>query len=309
MKIVVTGASGFIGGEIVEFLSNNRHNQIIAIGRSFVSRFQNIANIEYVQTDLTRHPLAIDCDVCIHCAGLADDSASEREFFLHNVYATQQLLSSLKNCQTFIFISSSSVYDFSDGRIKKETDLSSEDKLSYYGKSKLLAEKLISQSDITSVNILRPRAVYGNNDRVLMPRILRLLKGNTFILPGKLNVMTNLTHINNLIEAVDAVITQQAKGNNIYNIADKKVYHLRSIFKAIGKRKKGDSVFFFEVPLHALRFFASVNRILGMKLIPVTKQALEYMSQNSVMDCSKSVDDLGLKYSYDFFGSIDALDL
>src|SRR6218665_2924874 len=109
MNILVTGASGFIGGYVVVQLAKNPSYSIIATGRSYTSAFSAYSNVKYVQADLTQHFPNISCDVCIHSAGLADDKSTAKQFERNNVEATNRLLISLNGCKTFIHISSSSI--------------------------------------------------------------------------------------------------------------------------------------------------------------------------------------------------------
>jgi len=300
MKILVTGATGFIGGEVAEHLASNSNLKIIATGRSFTNRFDAFPNVAFIQADLTRQIPPFECDVCIHCAGLADDKASEAEFRKHNVLGTGHLLKALKGCKRIIFISSSSVYDFRDGEFKKEEDASLQLNLTPYGKSKLLAETLVAGSGIETVFILRPRAVYGKNDRVLMPRIIKLIKGKIFFVPGKLEVKTSLTHIQNLLEAITIAITASKNGKYIFNVADKNPYLLKAVFEKIGIVHTGDKVHFVHLPLVLIRCIISLTQALGIKTT-FSLQSLDYLSFHSIIDTSKIEKELSFQSKYQFF--------
>jgi nucleoside-diphosphate-sugar epimerase len=150
MKILVTGASGFIGGNLVELLAADERNDIVATGRSFTNKFDPYPNVAYFQQDLSVAVPDQSCDVCIHCAGLADDRSSIEQFITHNVKATENLLHAVRHCKVMIFISSASVYDFADGKVKFEEDAHMSDQISLYGQSKLLAEEAIGASGIRS---------------------------------------------------------------------------------------------------------------------------------------------------------------
>jgi 2-alkyl-3-oxoalkanoate reductase len=300
MKIMVTGASGFIGGEVTEYLATKVGLNIIAMGRSLTNRFDAFPNVEFIQADLTRQIPSFECEVCIHCAGLADDRATEEEFMRNNVLATEHLIDSLTGCKKLIFISSSSVYDFSDGNPKREEDASLHAKLSTYGKSKLLAESKVAESGIASVFILRPRAVYGKNDRVLMPRIKKLIKGKIIFAPGKLEVNTSLTHIKNLIEAVNIAVSVSKSGIHIYNVADKNPYLLKSVFEKIGVAQTGGKVRFVHLPLVFIKSMISLAHALGIR-INFSLQSLDYLALHSIIDTSKIQKELAFHAKYEFF--------
>jgi 2-alkyl-3-oxoalkanoate reductase len=300
MKILVTGASGFIGGEVTEYLATKAGMDIIALGRSFSTRFDGFSNVKYIQSDLTIQIPSFECEVCIHCAGLADDRATEEEFMRNNVLATEHLIDSLKGCKKLIFISSSSVYDFSDGNPKREEDAFLRANLSPYGKSKLLAERKVAESGIASVFILRPRAVYGKNDRVLMPRIKKLIKGKIIFAPGKLEVKTSLTHLKNLLEAVKIAITGSKSGIHIYNVADKNPYLLKAVFEKIGIAQTGGKVRFVHLPMVFIKCMISLAHALGIR-INFSLQSLNYLALHSIIDTSKIQKELAFQAKYEFF--------
>jgi len=74
----------------------------------------------------------LQCDICIHSAGLADDRSDKNLLYKNNIFATQNLINSIKGCQKFIFISSSSIYNFDDQIIKSEEDVDLSSHISEY---------------------------------------------------------------------------------------------------------------------------------------------------------------------------------
>lgn len=296
LTVFVTGASGFIGGDIVRFLAATNPNWVIlANGRSALNQPFESPNVRYIQGALEDFQERFQADIAVHCAGLADDRSEASELLKHNVQATSHLLDCLQGCRCFIFISSSSVYDFSDGLPKSESDLPLDMScISAYGRSKRAAEQLLEASGLPSVYILRPRAVYGLNDRVLQPRILRLLKGRRLFLPGQLAIRSSLTHIENLISAVVLSIGQCAPGVHIYNVADQETYILRHVFGAIARRKLNASPKIVVLPMRLLKAAAFFGALLGLKM-PFSRQSLNYLSQHSVLNTGKIRQDLGYK--------------
>lgn len=307
MKILVTGATGFIGGEIVEMLAKDKQINIEATGRSNTNRFIGYTNVTYFQQDLCVEIPLQNCDVCIHSAGLADDQSTEEEFYRNNIEATENLLKALTNCKLFIYISSASVYDFSDGKIKTEMDTSHTKKISLYGKSKLYSEKIVLSSPIKSVYILRPRAVYGKGDRVLLPRILKLIKKNKMIVPSKLSTKTSLTHIQNICEVVNKSIKQSKPGKHIYNVADKVEYDLKTVFSEILYKKTGAKKI-IQIPFWLVKLLVGINKVLGRKT-NFNHQSIDYISQNSTLSLKRIEQDLGYQGKCNFLESIDQLDI
>jgi len=307
MRILVTGASGFIGGRIVEMLAKNQTYQILATGRSPTSKFIPLKNVTYFEQDLNEEIQHLTCEVCIHCAGLADDRSTQKELILNNVLATENLLTAVQHCNLFIYISSSSVYDFSDGKPKCEDDTIDNKCISPYGRSKLEAESIVSNSNIKSIYILRPRAVYGEGDRVLLPRILRLIKWNRMFIPGNLSNRSSLTHIENLCEAVEKSLLLALTGVHIYNIADKVDYNLNVVFREIMIRKSR-SAYMIKIPEGLIKFLILTNKALGIKG-QISSQSYKYISEPSQLNIDKAVEQLNYRGNRDFFESLDQLNI
>jgi nucleoside-diphosphate-sugar epimerase len=306
MRILVTGASGFIGGYVVRQFANNLSCSIMAIGRSYTSQFEKLKNVEYLQFNLADRFSDLYCDICIHCAGLVDDSATKKDFEVNNVKATRLLLRSLKNCGVFIYISSSSVYDFCDEKVKSESDARINSNISFYGISKLKAEELIRKSNIPSIYILRPRAVYGSGDRVLLPRILKLIGRRAIFAIGSFQVKTSLTHIHNLFEAIQKSLIKSERGIHVFNISDDYVYNLKDVFGEIAYFMYGHRNFIY-IPIWFVKIIVLISSVF--KLRPtVTDQSLKYLTQHSVLSIYNAKEKLNYKGSFNFFDSISQLD-
>jgi 2-alkyl-3-oxoalkanoate reductase len=308
MKILVTGASGFIGGKIVENLAKNTEYDVLATGRSSsTAKFGNYPNVTYFTQDLKNNLPFLSCDVCIHCAGLADDRSSDEQLTTNNVDATANLLAALEGCNLLIFISSASVYDFSDGVPKREEDADTNIPVSSYGKSKLAAEKLVIDAKVKSVYIIRPRAVYGPGDRVLLPRILRLIKGSSMIVPANLSKRTSLTHIENLYEAVHNALLQANPGTHIFNIADNATYDLNAVFGEILEKKAGKKLL-IRIPAILIKALLIVNGLLGRKG-QFTRQSYTYITEHSQLSIEKAQTHLRYTGSHKFYKSINELEV
>lgn len=297
MKYLITGASGFIGGALVDHFRMRPDTEILATGRAHRHRWHGMANVRYASLDLTEDIPDLSCDLCIHAAGLADDHSDEQSLFMANVRSTEQLISALKNCRCIVFISSASVYDFADGQVKKEDDSGGQG-ISSYGASKLEAEHRVARSGIPSVYILRPRGVYGPGDRHLLPRIRRLIKGNWMLLPGQLNVKSSLTHVSNLIQAVEHCLRRSETGVHRFNIADKDVYTLRQVFGCLG-RGMNNRIRLIPIPLWLVKGWIQWSRWRG-KSCPVSPQAIHYLNHPSVLDISRACSELAYAPQHSF---------
>jgi nucleoside-diphosphate-sugar epimerase len=192
--ISITGATGFIGAHLVRHFSQLGYS-VEATGRQKIPPIQLLQFASYLQADIAHYVPDLKGDIVIHTAALASDTASWEDLYETNVEGTKRVYEAAKNCRLFIHISSASVYPFQEKPLS-ETDVKQELILSNYGKSKYLSEEVLKQNQQDSnVVILRPRAVYGTGDRILLPRILKLVKMQSIIAPSALDIQDSMPHI------------------------------------------------------------------------------------------------------------------
>ena len=298
MKIVITGANGFVGASLCRYFYEHGH-QVIATGRQAKPNAKLLTYATYIQADITNPIKHFDADVCIHAAGLASDTVDYEDLFLNNVTGTQQVLAAAKSCQYFIFISSSSVYNFT-AKPATESDASLSASLSDYGKTKLLAEELVKANIPAHQQrlILRPRAIYGTGDRVLLSRLLKLVRWQTIFYPANNRLQTSATHINNIAYAIELFLSWQNKSPlQLFNIADDQVYSLKDLTLKMLNAVEGRSLSVVNVPLSVLRSLANIN---PKRVSPL---ALKIFTKNSVLDLGHIKNALAYQPSYSFDNS------
>ncbi len=297
VKVLVTGASGFVGGQVVKQLATMQHIKVLATGRRNCPDEIKQLGIEYIPIDLNMLDQNWSCDICIHCAGLAEDTSSFEELTEHNVHGTENLIRHLENCIMFLYISSASVYNFKKFSIAREVDAVLTPDISDYGRTKLKAEEIVRESGINSIYILRPRAIYGLGDQKLYPRIMSRLKKGYFIVPGNLSVSNSLTHIDNLVECIKLCIQNKEQGVKIYNVADARNYNLRNVFRALGE-KESTNVKFLSIPIPLVHGLVRLAAFFNIS-IALTKQSIDYVTLPSELDIAKIRKELRPKLQYD----------
>lgn len=173
MKILLTGASGFIGGRFMQRFRGTSGLELLGVGR------RALADADYRAVDLSR-PFDLDFapDVLIHAAALSSPFAPRREYLRHNVDATRHVIdwSRKHGLPKLIYISSSSVhYRPRDQLGIREDDPIGPAFANTYAETKAAGEALVRDYPGTWT-ILRPRAVFGPGDTVLFPRLLAAAK-------------------------------------------------------------------------------------------------------------------------------------
>lgn len=304
-KICITGATGFVGAHLVRHFAH-RGYEVIAVGRQQSPPPKLLQLARWVRADITRPLPRIECDWCIHAAALAADRGTPEAFTATNVRGTEHVFRAV-TAPHFIQISSASAYNFST-QPQRETDAYLNPKLSLYGRSKLEAEQWLAQhaSQKASVTVLRPRAIYGTHDRVLLPRILGLVKWGRIILPGTAEVALSMTHISNLIVAIEAVIPAEQKGFYTYNVADEQTYQLREVITQLNAGVHQKNIPYLALPLH---FTQRVVTFLQKVQIPVqlTTSAIDYVSQPLTLDLTRIQTELGYRAATDFYRELPQL--
>lgn len=282
MKIIITGATGSLGAALTRYFSLKGH-EVIASGRDNNPPNNLHTFASYFQADITKPFQFPDADVCIHTAALSDDKASLKELLPANVGGSENVINAAKNCNKFIHISSSSVYTPNDNLITEEMVESEESKLlAPYGKSKLLSEKKVWETTKhDSCFILRPRAFYGAGDRVILPRVLKLVNNGTFQRPGKMDVNVSLTHYSTVAHAIECCIASDKTGIHTYNVADDQDYIFIDIMRKIIKD-------LYDTPVKEKEIRIGVLKLLALfKIGGITPLLVRSFTKDMVLDISK----------------------
>jgi nucleoside-diphosphate-sugar epimerase len=244
-KVFVTGATGFIGGHVVEALLNAGYYVECLIRDHLKAKFLKNLGATLVKGDLsgfsTWKTSLRDCDAIIHCAAFRGERAIGWErYYEVNTLATMKLLEvALQyNIPKFIFISSVGVYGTSPKQLPaNEETIYNPD--SNYHKSKMLAEQAIlrlasREESNTKVTIFRPTITYGPRDTGFLYNILRYVKKGVFPIIGNGKNFIHLLYIDGLIKAIlKDMESYQRRKVSIYNIADKEPITYRDILFVI----------------------------------------------------------------------------
>ncbi len=275
-KIIITGATGFLGAHLVRHLSGLGHH-ILALGRQPKPPDALLQWAEYQCVDMSRPLPAFEADMVVHAAALASDSARYSDLFLANVTATEHLLAATQAVPKWLLVSSSSVYPYANGQPQTEADAGTHAHLlTDYGKTKWLSEQALTAHPNTDQCrlVLRPRAIYGVGDRVILPRLLGMVKGGTFTRPGPMRNHTAQTNVRLLAEVAERYLMQPwaAGRTTTLNVADAQPYLMGSTMHTFLESLYERPLAVREVPLWLLHMVAATR--LSKRVTPLLLNAV-----------------------------------
>lgn len=303
--IFITGATGFVGATLVRHFAAQGW-EVTASGRLGPPK-PLLALAKYVRADLQNTLPTQAADVVVHAAALASDSANWADLKQANVDGTSHVFEATKESRCFIYISSSSVYDFKN-ELHTEYEPVDYQLLSPYGRSKRMAEDWLLNQDWSGrqLFILRPRAVYGLGDRVLLPRLLRLIRFGQILAPGDMRVSSSLTHVGNLAAVVDGCASLQVSENlnrQVFNVADAKPYEMREVVQRLLSEIYGKELAFQALPLGPLRSLAN-----ALETLHLTKQFTPYslasVSKHCILDLQRIETSMGYQPELHFWNTL-----
>lgn len=231
-KIIVTGASGFLGGRLLKYLTQWKDSfEVVGTGRRTERKaeFEQL-NCRYQTGDLLNvdfcNSLLTGAGAVVHCAALSAPWGKRDEFVKANIIATLNLLNSAQQTgvKTFVFISTPSIYYTSQPRFNvSESESLPAKMINEYAATKWEAEQeVVSRHSATFKTIaLRPRAIIGAEDTVIFPRLLKAYESRRLKIIGSGQNIVDLTTVRNVIEAIICALQAPAEAyGQAYNITN-----------------------------------------------------------------------------------------
>lgn len=254
-NILICGATGFIGRNLVEYYSKN--NKVYAVWNKRKPNF-NHPNVQWVKADL-RNPKDIkhifkNIDICLQFAatttGAKDIISKPYIHVTDNVVMNSLLMREAfhQGLEHFIFPSCTIMYQKSESALK-ESDFNPADELQsfYYGAghTKLYLEKMCKfYSDLsnTKYTVIRHSNMYGPHDKYDLEKSHMFGATVTKVMTstdGKINVWgtgeeaRDLLYVLDLVKFVDAALTKQSTPFELFNVGLGKATQVKEVVKKI----------------------------------------------------------------------------
>lgn len=241
MRVFVTGASGFVGGHVVERLLRDGHTAS-AMARSERSaktvEALGAAAVRCDLTDVSASHLA-GHDAVVHCAAYAEEWGSRDDFWSANVEGTDRVLSAARSAGVgrFVFIGTEAAFFTGDDLVDIDETLPYPEQQKYlYSETKAEAERRVLHANAEGFTALslRPRLVWGPRDATVLPVIVRMAREGRFAWLDQGRSRTSTCHVTNLAAAVSLALTR-GRGGEAYFIADDGERTLREFLSALAE--------------------------------------------------------------------------
>ena len=287
MTLLFTGASGFLGSNIIQLL-NGAYN-IISVGLSPQDTY-----LVDIATDI---PTFIDAfDVVFHAAGKAHSvpktEAEKRLFFDVNLQGTKNLCTALERSgipKAFIFISTVAVYGCDSGEnITEEHPLNG---TTPYALSKIKAEKYLEgwcAMHNVKLSILRPSLIAGPNPPGNLGAMIRGIRNGKYLSIAGGKARKSVLMVQDIANLLPMLIEK----GGIYNVCDSYQPSFRELEMVICKQLNKKRP--ISIPYWLAKSMAVVGDCLGEKA-PINSLKLRKITSSLTFSNEKAMRELGWK--------------
>lgn len=305
MKILITGASGFIGSFIVEEALRRGMETWAAMRRSSSKKYLQDDRIHFIELDFSSQERLIEqlrghhFDYIVHAAGVTK-CLNPDDFFAMNTHGTLNLANAVITLQMpvrrFVFLSSLSIF----GAIREQQpyeDIRDTDRPqpnTRYGQSKLKAEEALKLLPLPLV-ILRPTGVYGPRERDYF-LMAKSIKGHIDVAAGYKPQVITFVYVRDVVQAVFLSLEKDVVGQAFF-LSDGHDYTSAAFSDLIIKELGNPWCLRVKVPLWVLRAATilgeHISRLTG-KTTALNNDKYNILSQrNWKCDIQPAIERLG----------------
>ena len=306
-KLLITGASGFLGYHLIEaallqdyevFAGVRKSSQTTHLDKNRVTVVElDLSDINGTKNILEQHGI----NYIIHAAALTR-AKTEPDYNFSNALLTRNLATAAAaqpGIQKFVFISSLAAMGPSvNGEPVHEDALPGP--LTWYGKSKLLAENYLREIIHLPFIVLRPTAVYGPREKDLLLVVKSVNRGVEMYI-GKAEQKLSFVYVKDLADVTIAALESKINGE-FYNISDGRIYDRYAFANAV-KKSTGKKSIRLQVPHGVIKTLAAGMDRLYSRSSKTPVLNLDKVKELTAKDWSVNIEkgrrDLGFQPRYD----------
>lgn len=273
MKVVMIGASGFVGTRLIDLLKTDNNYELKNVDLLPSHFFNDVTVIGDVrkQEDMDKELSGADVVVLL-AAQHRDDVSPVSLYYDTNVVGMEVTLKAMEKngVRRLIFFSSVAVYGLNKENPSEDHP---KDPFNHYGKSKWQAEQVLqewhsSHSD-WNINIIRPTVIFGERNRGNVYNLLSQISSGRFLMVGKGTNKKSMAYVGNVVAFVKFLIEENKSGYNVYNYIDKPDFDMNELIALVEKvlNKHIPSIHFpYWMGMMGGYCFDILAKILGRKL-------------------------------------------
>jgi nucleoside-diphosphate-sugar epimerase len=308
MTVLVTGAPGWLGNELVDRLDDlDREVRCLVLPGVDTSPLDPY-DVDLYDGDVTDASTLVDAyaggvDTVFHCAGVIHPRRlfGVETFYDVNTRGTRNMLEAGRQhgVEHFVYVSSNAAQGFNDSPDELMTEGMPCRPESPYGRSKYLAERHVrgyGREYGIDFTILRPCWYYGPGQPDRMDRLMEMIADGTPIMFGDGENRRSMTYIPELVEALCLVMERSstARGET-YWIADEEPYTTNHIYRTIARLLGVEDAFSpRRIPRPASRLLEVGDKLLAR--LGIYEQNVHVggeMSRTIACDVTKAKEQLG----------------
>ena len=310
MKILITGASGFIGSFIVEEALKRGFETWAAVRKSSSREWLQDERIHFIELNLSLKAQLVEqlqphqFDYVVHAAGVTK-CLNKQDFHRINTEGTKHLVEALLELQMplkrLVFISSLSIF----GAIReqqpyeeiRESDTPQPN--TEYGRSKLAAEQYLASTTLPYI-ILRPTGVYGPREKDYFIMAKSIQQHSDFAVGYQRQDIT-FVYVKDVVQAVFLALDKGGNGRQ-YFLSDGKVYQSTTFSNLIHEELGRPWWIRITAPVWVLRIITFIGEYVGRmtgKVTALNNDKYNILKQrNWRCDIQPAIDELGYQPTY-----------
>jgi nucleoside-diphosphate-sugar epimerase len=266
-NIFISGASGFVGKNIIDYFKSNCQFTIYNKDESIL----------------------IHSDIVVHLAGKAHDLkkvSDASEYYTVNTELTKKIFDAFLLSDAKVFITLSSVKAVADTLESVLTEDHPSNAITHYGKSKLLAEQYILSKSIPEgkrVFILRPCMIHGPGNKGNLNLLYKIVsKGYPWPL-GAFENKRSFCSIDNLCFIINELINNEAIPSGVYNVADDEPVATNDLIKLMAE-SQNKKCYIWNLPQSIIKLVSQLGDFLKL---PLNSERLNKLTETYIVSNKK----------------------